>query len=710
MPRLERIYPTNLLPEIQQQVRETAMHADLQYLRREILKHIDIAPVAAQAVRRFSAAVDDFYDLKIQLKTNQKIQEMIDGRPQVFLAVYQGAFAEVVESFLRIKRASEAFLANENNHPSHPNLRKRMKNAAMFREYEMKYTKVGRLVASFLPGIHSYQPLWMNEPLPANVFSDQNEIASAGGETYGEVYVEFVNDFAQTKHEMLSMGELEDLLDVFIACLRREEMKSSVLTLGIPVEKQTLARMFFDYILMDRQNVTIKDLSHFPKNVKEMFLRGSKSLEVFRSFFSLIPTVLTDPEHPLHAKVIQFLTVMNSFSMPALPNDEGMVFGDQTFTSLYCELLIYSDYNLITDFTKLMLKLKELSEQEGPNQEWYQQFFTVLYQKNAHLPTKIALECRDTSEVFLPVKDVPSVPDYAAVLDQIFEANNTTELSWHYSHDVVLPEEIGLRGDAFFCRVNLEKLGANVSEVQVETAVVHIDPENENNKYTIKFKMMAHVRQDGVELYIPILDPENSGQLLLTAGTYFVRLINTLYSEYSQLSDETQTKVRTTLPNRADRLAAYTAKSKDDTPQTQKYTGAVRSTLYVDNTLAEEVARNILPDAIEISEVVRREINKKEKKGASARIHQEADQFVADYNAAEKGKKPGKGIQVTDVFGPNGEKVWRFKPTYHTRCLIVDLSDGRGLLIHVDDREDIYDKATSLRKLVSREVHKHYNR
>lgn len=413
------------------------------------------------------------------------------------------------------------------------------------------------------------------------------------------------------------------------------------------------------------------------------------------------------------------MTALNQFSLPETIVPPKL--SSQPFSFQFSFGLMQRDVVDNANYQEMILNVHQLSQSEGENREWYQALFDYIVTASNEFSYRVLFTADATErELFDTTKGMPEMTELSDSLQRVLLAGDSAQVTTIVSSHRLPIEEVPLQGSHYISYLHARRVAKGSYIVNID---LRVGQDQQTDAEFIRngvFRYQVRVNDGETSVYLPLIDREDASDELNKASQEFAQYIFHLIDQELQENEAAQRDLAEAgrvsrenayrkSGNRAERIEEYNKrKAAEEEGEFNTHIDEQKDEeFFVVSSAEEDAVSPFLPSDIIVSESMRREMEKRSKKGSYARIYGETAEFIEKYNEAGD-NKPGRGYQLTDVYGPNNENVWRFRVTYGIRCIVADLGGGKALMISAEDHDDAYGDVTEIRRRVANEIAKYW--
>lgn len=683
----------------------------------QVFEVLAISQSTTKAGRKLFDVVNQVNLAGVEYGTREVMQFFEEYRDLSLLPRF-GYTAQLYEAYAPFLKAGIKFLSDERNHYNNSDLRRRFKKRDELQAYAEKYANFPNRLQAVAAAMRSELSYWMRSEIPSDFFEAESLLVQHKTMSLGLTVHELIKEFGKRKSESLKLGEYVELCQLFLWQVRNEKQQFSQIIVSTSSEDQTLAKLLFE--LAGGMHLSPVDVKgKLPKNLERFYNSGIDTYNLFVAFFRDFSKALTDTEHPGHQASVELMTELNTFTMPE--HRVPQIFASQPFTFQYLFGLVSRDAADNANYQEIIVNLHRLTQEAQRNQEWYQSLFKYTVAATKEFSYKVLFTAGATeAELFDTSKVMPQMTELAQSLDRVLRAGDTSQVTTIVSSHRLPIQNVPLKGIAYQAYMRARRIAKQSYVINVELKVLEKDLDEEELVRNGMFRYQVRVNNGETTVYLPLIDRETASEGLNRSAQEFVQCVFYVIDEELRADRKAQqdfaaaNKVLQGVSinkqgSRAERIEAYKKKKKAE--QDGAFNIEVNEQKdeenYVLSSAEEDAVSRFLPSEIIVSESMRLEMEKGSKKGPYARIYGKTAEFIEKYNEAGE-SKPGRGCQLTDVYGPNNENVWRFRVTYGIRCIVADLGGGKALMISAEDHDDAYGGVNSIRLRVANEIAKYW--
>ena len=703
-------------------IRKAALEAQrpLDQPRRDVFEALNLSSATVAAAKKLYAE-NELKTRVSELSDQPEVEAVLEENHTLLLMAKYGMAARMLRAKAELQAAAKKFMANpENSYNSDTIRRKYRKDEPGRIEYAKRYSLFPQHVDVFANVTDEQVSIWNTYQL------DQPGLRT--DQTLGEYLHSYAAEFKQHKRARIKLDDFATLARLFLSVIRREHA-----THGNEVAKsQTPSEELFIKTLYElgtaRAEFAEQIMAQLPRELITVCRDGLPLVELFAVFYQQLVETIVDAEDHNHQLAIELLTELNTFQLTQLTIPAEL--RAQSFNYQLCHGLVHRD--LLGDFNyqDFMCRLNDLANTPSANQEWYQTFQAYLVTSAEHFNYHPVYEAeRITTDVFDTTAHHHIDVDLAAAIEVVLGNGGQPQFTVFSDDKIMPPGLVSLQSDRFIFTAQARRVRADHYIINNELSLIGSkqaadDADGLFHNRVSKFRYQVRVEHGNVTVHLPVIDADQLTPEVEALALYHTKLLITVVAEditaerpdtskknftYIDLNKNTQVKKP---GSRTERMNAYQAEREQtgpvaDTEELREHLQAISPESLEISTVEEDAVSKFLPLQIVLPSALQRDVEKRKAKGTYAELVQLADSFVTAYNQAGEAK-PGRGIQLTDVYGPDGENVYRFRSSSDTRCVVVELEDGTGLLVDIDKRDEVYGGALEMRKKVARELDKYY--
>lgn len=664
-------------------------------------------------------AYHDSADVVSKEMDTPEVKGMIARRHEIALLVRLGDNARFHEALAELEAKHQQFLQNDENHPRSRTSQRKYRKPDDLKSYVKKYSYFKTRVEALRSTTKSRLSGWTNQQVDVAQLSSENEFANITGKELGPILIAKSNELAQESRS-LKLREYGALCELFLLVVRGDRQLTGLITHSKNAEEESLTKILLEMTAARAINVA----QEFPTLAQETLAvskRGIPLFKLFTGFVEELSEAIIDTDHPFHELSVELLTEINSFVFSGVAVPEEV--SSQPFNFQFFHGLANKDFFGEFNYQDYILKLSELADLDHPNQEWYAAFRDFALSASRLFRHEIVYEAsRAQTAIFKDTPETTTEINLQVALDEIFKLSHTPFVSVIVDGVYNRVKEFDFKSDQFVMHIDARRLKGNVYLINVVAQVVdEVKDLATAPQLRHKFRYQLRIEDGEVSAFFPVLDTEAGSENLKEVAIEQVRkalkyvrndmvakaAVGSSETSSIELTDRPGITASTKLGTHQQRIDEYSPIQKSQPDKPAQSTAAQDNTLMHSELAETDAVRFLVPSSLFVSPALQNKMEKQGKKGAFAAISTDTQEFIARYNEATTAK-PGKGIQMTDIYGPNGETVWRFRPNYWTRAIAVSISEGEAVIIHVEYRDSVYGDAKDMIKMVARELDKYY--
>jgi hypothetical protein len=444
---------------------------------------------------------------------------------------------------------------------------------------------------------------------------------------------------------------------------------------------------------------------------------GKLLYKLFTTFNEHIPEALATIDHPGHQLTVELLTLVNRFQFADLDLPEYAI--HQPFNYQLFHGMSRRDFFDLENFQEFIVNLEQNARLEGPNAAWYQALRDYAVSISRYFKHEVVFDAEVAQQKIFGIPNGEVDSDLAVELPALLDLGSSPVVQISAES---MDGSVGgytFSSPMFLFHVSARRIAKEMFIVNADVMTLH-DSENGEINEMRKFRYQVRMNKGEISVYFPVIDELNiTPQLEQVAVEQVHRCIHAVYLQQStgivtgqkfESIPDSGTYTTKKLGDRDERMAQHEMLKLQQAEKTLAMKAVkVAPEVSSSESAEQDAVRQVVPHTLYVTPALQERMNKQGKKGAYVDIFADLTSFLTRYNN-EKESKPGKGIQLTDVFGPKGESVWRFRPTYWTRCIAVTVGEGEAVIVDVDDRDAVYSGAKDMSKMVAREMSKYYSR
>lgn len=695
----EIIRKQNALPE-------SSLDSKQQSAEEIIFDTLNISQPALKAAKAVFEMNDQAEIVSSQLD-EPEIQELLTRRHELVMLARLGDNVRFMRGVTDLENAVDQFLRNPNTHFNSANVRKKLKSAE-FDVYFKKYQYFNARAHAVTNTARERISAWMQIEVDTTPLDKTNELKNVHGQELGRVLMAMSAEMSK-EGRGLRLREFGNLCQLFLTIVRKDREKTHLIAKSRNSSEETLTKILLEMTAVRPVDIQ-QEFEKLPTELVRTAKLGLPMYRLFVGFVDILADAIVEVDHPHHEVAVELLTLVNSFEFSGLNIPDGA--DTQPFNYQLFQGLANKDFYGLFNYQDFIMRLSELAETSPVNKEWYVAFRQYALAASHFFAHEVVFELdRAKQVIFGPETRSHTEIDLADALERIFQKGSSPMVQimadgWNY-------EITGhsFRTDRFQLLVEGRRVQKNHYIVNAEVSLMNLEGEESTDKAMQKFRYQVRIENGIPTVYFPVVDSHNSDAVIEEQALEQVRLV--IDSVYRQVIEEESQKESKTYQtreksvnqrkfgNRQERLASYVKSDKKEPIQDPMSAESFRS-----ESAEEDAVRLLVPSTLEVSPGLKSKMEKQGKKGSFAQIYADTADFLIRYNTSEDAK-PGRGIQMTDVYGPNGETVWRFRPNSWTRAIAVSMSEGEAIVVHVDNRDSVYGDTTDMVKMVAREVDKY---
>ncbi|MBW7955698.1 hypothetical protein H3C66_03100 [Patescibacteria group bacterium] len=672
---------------------------------------LDTLKISAETHRiaaKLMHLTSDYQQLNVEVNRPGML-EFVRDNPDLMTMARLGFYSRIILAVQELERAAQEFIDNPRNSPIHSHVVKRYKNSTEYSQYFTRYNMFAPTVRVMVENTDSQYALWMTRMIPPTATDEYNQFGvAAETQKLGQIVVNHSHRKAKQDRRGVKAAEYRDLAQLFVPVVRYEAEEQPLILSSEKTSKEQLARIFFDLINTYELRLTHEELKKIPAFLQEAVKQGIPLYQLFCDFLTELPNALANPHHAGHLATLHLVSELNRFQVEA--RGEVAEFHAQMFNYHLAAGLIEKDFNGSANYQQFVYNLSRLAESDDPNAAWYQAVSEYFIKGSKHFEYQIACEAADIPQrIFDSSRNIPSYYAVGDKIEEILQTGNYDTVQLLVGDELYPIEKTLLRGKQYTSFFFVERTGEESYGIDVQVAITTDGQtqDGEAREETIKFRCRVDVIKNQLFVHLPVANKHVVSYDTELAIIQHVRQMFGLVNiEEVRKTDEEQLTQQSTQVGQkgdrqrrkkeyAERKAAMSPEQRDVNIQPTALKKEVSP-----GTAVEREESYYFPQILVFDRDLWDEVKNPGAKGRFVRIAEIIKAFTDEYNMATK-DKPGKGIRLAEVRGPNGEPVWRFKSSHDTRCFVVGLPNGIGWVVHVDDRGDVYDDKHEMRRMIA---------
>lgn len=689
-------------------------------VKRAICDVVSISPDTLRAVKRLFHLTSEYLNLNQEINRPQMLAA-IERYPDLLTITRLGYYFRIIAARRAVREAADAFLTNLNLHYTSDHTLRKFKKPEDLRTYRSRYLGFRRTVEIVEENTDSQFAGWMGKSVNLADLDAENQLRDlASTKQIGEVVYDISKQRQRLELRGLSSIEYTDLAELFTSIVMQEARQTTIMPLHQTTRGETLAHVLFDLATSYEVQFLTEVIQRMPPVVKDSYKNGLPFYQLLLDFLKELPAALSHYDHPGHVITRRLVHELNGFQVEGRERSEEL--HTMMFNHYLAANLIEQDFNGYGNFQEFVYRLGGLARRDDPNQVWYRALLDNFVMASKYFSFKIATEAADIDQHIMDMKRIPPTPlDIGDKLADILSVGEYETLTVLVNEGTLPIEYTAMRGNRYTSFFFAERTGPDTYLLKVELIAEQAAPDaaaDQLAEESIKFRCELKIVDNAVQMYLPVVHKERLHPGAELAIVQHVRRVLSLVEVDVLQEKETEKGKSSPHPdttkkagNRDERKQAHqsarqanesrgglTVEIKPSTTPLQQSIETVKS--------ADKEVISVYPQTLVLSADLARRVNKQKEKGRFAWIYADLQAFIAEYNAAPI--KPGKGIHMDGVRGPSRETVWRFKPSTKTRCIVVEVPDSTGntvgLIVHADDRNDVYEDKGEMRKIVNAAV------
>lgn len=686
-------------------------------VRRLLIDVAKIHPPIEKAMRKIFHLTTDYQILNEEIN-RPAVAEFVRDNPDVATIARLGFYSRILLARQDLKTQADAFLSESRYHYSTPAVVKRYRRDEDLANYIRRYRSLPGTIKVVCENLDSQVAGWMSRQVPAaELYSENRFVEAAPTQQVGDMLLNFAIAREKKGRPQLNSIEYADLVELFVPVVTQERRQTGQITITETAVKELLSRIFFDLVLAYELKLTPQQIKAIPPFLQAAVKQGIPLYNLFYDFIRELPVALSHADHPGHIPTLGLVDVLNTFDVETRTRDHEL--GSQMFNYHLAAGMMEFDFNGMANFQEFVYFLEGLVNRHDQNEQRYQQLLDYFLKASRFFAYKAVCSVEDLHlQLFDPQRTSPRFFEVGTRIESILEHGNYSNLSLLINSELYPIENTALRGDGYTSFFYIERVAPGEYEISMELLTENKPevPQNEQIPVELtKFRCQIKVKDNQLTIFLPVVQKERMHpevELMITQHLrHMLSLVDPANIQFAE--DETNSTTQTGYApgkkngDRQDRMKTYqqekAANGEGRNGDPHKKKGMKLTIAHSPETqivAAPETEVNVfLPQKLFFSYELWEAIKNQGPKGKYARIYRDIKHFVGEYNRATK-DKPGRGTRLTEVRGGRGEAVWRFKPNKQIRCIVVEVGDGSGMVIDVDDRPSAYDDATEMRSMV----------
>ena len=686
-------------------------------VRQLLLDVAKIHPAIQKAMRRIFHLTTDYQLLNEEIN-RPAMAEFVRDNPDLATIARLGFYARILLARQELHAQVDAFLNEPRYHFTNPAVIKRYRKDEDLANYIRRYRSLSGTVKIVCENLDSQVAGWMSRRVPvAELYSENRFKAAASTQQIGDMLVNFAVEREKKGRPQLNSVDYADLAELFVPITTQERQQTDQITVTEIAVKELLSRIFFDLVLAYELKLTPQQIKTIPPFLQAAVKQGIPLYNLFYDFVRELPVALSHADHPGHLPTLGLVDVLNTFDVETRTRDHEL--GGEMFNYHLAAGLIEFDFNGMANFQEFVYFLEGLVKRNDENQQRYQQLLEYFVNASRFFAYKAVCSAEDIHlKLFDPQRTSPRFFEVGTRIESILEHGNYSNLSLLISNELYPIENTALRGDGYTAFFYAERIAPGEYEISVELIVENKPDVPQNERIPVeltKFRCQVKVKDNQLTIFLPVVHKElmhpEVELMIVQHLRHMLSLVDPANIQFAA-DEPSSTAQAGHAPgkkngDRQDRMKAYqqekAANGERGNGDSYKKKGmklTIAQSPESRPAAAPETEVNVfLPQKLFFSYELWEAIKTQGPKGKYARIYRDIKHFVGEYNRATK-DKPGRGTRLTEVRGGRGEAVWRFRPNKQIRCIVVEVGDGSGMVIDVDDRPSAYDDATEMRSMV----------
>lgn len=693
-----------------------------------IFNTLSICPEAARLARTIFALTESYRQLNGDMSTPHML-ELAKNNPDVVTTVRLGYYARIIRTRREFRKVTREFLTDLNKHYLSQAVMKRFKTVDALESYTEKYQSFAGTVRVIDTNTAHQVAAWMGKFPKAADLDQENQYIGTTKVEIGDTLLQIAKEHGKQREHGLDPVQYRDLAELIVSIIRQEVKESNFVPQRLKTTTEPLAQVLFDLVNTYEVELTSEQLRRFPAFSLDSYKHGKDLYALLIDFLNQLPEALMKYDHPGHVITRRLVHELNGFEVEGRPNaNDGQLFS-KMFNYHLVASMIEKDFGGYVNFQEFMYYFAALARREDPNHAWYQDMLEHFVEMSHHFFLQAAVTAEDVEHrIFNMRKYQVTEIDLAKKIKGILGTGDYQTFTYLLTEKLVPIELTALQGDRYTSFFYGIEESEDVYRIQVQIVVEHVSPDadpEDQAETSMKFRYELKVIGGEVQLYMPITNRDELSPFAERAAVEHVKRMLAIV-DVDQLAEDEAASTKqqpSTEPankkfgNREERMRQHQeeklAQSNGSTSSLQIKLAAPRPAQPSLETEAGDTKSETLltyPPYLILSSDLRDDVKDAGKKGRYSRIYADLKEFIRAYNTAPA-EKPGKGIHMDGVRGPNRETVWRFKSSYKTRCVVVEVDrEGQtvGLVIHVDDRNDVYEDKEEMRRIVKAAVSRYY--
>lgn len=590
-----------------------------------------------------------------------------------------------------------------------------------------RYRNFEKVAGLVIEDAASYAGAWMSWMPRAVDLSPDNAYLDAvkEGMTVGEILLSVARELP---YQSINLGhsfdsvQYTDLIEVLYSIVRREAAEVfPTIQVVEEIDQEKLSKVILDMTAAFEYHLPAEVRRSLPSLLRNAYSDG---LPLYRVLFGLVrqfTEALVHDEHLGHQVTWKLFESLNQFELEGKTYHSDLT--NQMFTFLLGAGQIQLEFSGRGDYQELILNLETLAKKDGPRKENYQQLLDFMIRCSTHFPHKVLTSANDLNEELFDLEQVKTYTyDFADRLRAIFKAGQYEVLELTLNEHVTPIAETSLRGEKYDTVMIIKLVDADHFVIDMMTTTVQDRAVPHELGYRLdmrRFRCQLFVSNGRISTFIPVAyrDQVNPAieEALINHAKLVVGLVDiseveaqTLLDQIDENSDQSSQSSPRKLGTREERKAAYQAAQQVDVDHirpVRREKNTISDSLETVTTESEQFALYV-PHELILSSALSEEIAKAGKKGSRAKVLQDTAKFFSRYNSQSE-SKPGKGIPMTAVTGPNGERIWRFYVNYDVRCIAVEVGGGKALVVMTEDHDGAYKDYDKISNVVAQALERY---
>lgn len=573
----------------------------------------------------------------------------------------------------------------------------------------------------------SYVGAWLSwKPRLEDISSDNAYLADVeAGSSVGEILLSVARELP---HASLAKGhsfdsvQYTDVMEILYSVIRQEAAESfPTIYATEEIDQEKLSKVLFDLIAAFEYHLPTEVRSVLTSPLRSAYSDGVPMYRVLFGLMRQFTDALVHDKHIGHQVTWKLVDVLNSFRLAAKSYDSEL--SEHMFNFLLGAGQIQLEFSGMGDYQEFIVLLEKLATKESPYQQRYQNLLDFMIRSSTHFPHKVMVTGAHLSEELFDIKRITHYSfDFAERVRDIFKAGQYEVMELTLNERVTPISETSLRGEKYDTIMLIRRFADDRYVIDMMTTTVQDRPVVHELGYRLdmrRFRCQIFLEDGRVSTVIPVAQQEQMHPEIESAIIQHAKLLvglvdieevreqtlRELQSEAGPLSPQDQSPWSS---DREQRKASYEASrsQRQDPVQPERKVASVKQDQGdADSTESEQFALYV-PHELVLSVSLREEMKKAGKKGARSKVLQDTSKFFSRYNA-QSDFKPGKGIPMTAVTGPNGERIWRFYVNYDVRCIAVELGSGKAMVVMTDDHDGAYKDYDKIARVVAQALDKY---